>query len=172
MSQNEQSPKKRMTWKDNLTLGCVVGVMLATPAAVAVSASTGVWLWTFLAAPATVVVFMVIGALARTRAAAAAGEVAGKKNVVSTFAVLGWIVAAAAGVALIWFGIQLNFTEDTCDPTQSRCVAVVNGVASGESTESVGSQRFGTFLLSLVAIVPGAVLLFAVARRLLTARRA
>ncbi|WP_409493142.1 hypothetical protein [Amycolatopsis sp. cmx-11-12] len=164
MTQGEKAPKKRMTVKDDLSLGLLLGVMLVTPATVAVSASTGEWLWTILAIPATVAVMVVIGTLVRTRAAAAVGSVAGKKGVVGTFAVLGLLLAAAAGVALIWFGVRLNFTADTCDPERSRCVAVVNGIARGESTESVGSQRFGTFLLSLVGIVPGAVLLFIAAR--------
>ncbi|MBB5851215.1 hypothetical protein ACFQ05_37970 [Amycolatopsis umgeniensis] len=164
MTGDEQVPKKRSTWKDDVAIGFLLGAVLVTPAAVAVSASIGDWLWTILAIPGTVAVAMVIGGLVRTRAAAALGSIGRKTGVASTFAVLGMILGAAAGVALIWFGISFNIDADICDPAQNTCVAVVNGVARGESTESVGGQRFKTFLLSLVAILPGAVLLVFVAR--------
>ncbi len=160
-----------MTWKDDLALGFLMGAVLVTPATVAVSASTGDWLWTILAIPGAVAVAMIIGGAARTRAAAAAGSLGRKKGVANTFAVLGLVLGAAAGVALIWFGISLNFHADTCDPERTTCIAVVNGVARGESTESVGSQQFKTFLLSLIAVVPGVMLLFAVVRGTLSLRR-
>ncbi len=171
MTGEDRVPKKRTTWKDELAIGVLVGVMLVTPAAVAVSASTGDWLWTIVAVPGTVFLALIVGGLVRTRAAAALGSLGRKNRVATTFAVLGMVIGAAAGAALIWFGISFNLDADICDPDRSTCIAVVDGVARGESDESVGGQRFKTFLLSLVAILPGALLLYAVARAALARAR-
>jgi hypothetical protein len=140
-------------------------VFLATPIAVAHSASTGQWLWTAAAIPATIVVCVVIGGVTRVLRATRFGDAIGALDradrLVSVFAVVGLLAAALAGVGLIWFGVWFNLDADTCDPAQARCVLVVDGVARGETDESVGSQRFSNFILSLVAILPGVMLLVA-----------
>ncbi|GAB3066505.1 hypothetical protein [Micromonospora schwarzwaldensis] len=86
------------------------------------------------------------------------------RGFVAAATVTGLLLGAAVGIGLIWFGISFNLNASTCDPESSRCVTVIDGVARGESTESVGSQQFGNLLLSLVAILPGAVILVGVTR--------
>lgn len=123
---------------------------------VGIVAAVGQWLWVIAVVPATVTLVVVIGLVARL--------VSRCKSLVQVWKVVGLLVGLAAGVALIWFGIEVNLNASTCDPQVSRCVASVNGIARGDSTESVGSQRFGTFLLSLIAIGPGILILYFVLR--------
>jgi hypothetical protein len=142
---------RRWTAKDN----AVLGVMLSVPAGMitfGVSGATGQWLWAILTVPVMVLLSVTIGWVARVGARSVV--------LVRVSTVTGLIAAAVAGVALIYFGIAVGVDAPVCDPEVSRCVVVINGVARGESDQSVGSQHLGNLLLSLVAIVPGLTILF------------
>ncbi|QVQ50917.1 hypothetical protein J4H86_18920 [Spiractinospora alimapuensis] len=68
-------------------------------------------------------------------------------------------LGTAVGLFVVWFGVSSFLNADTCDPQIARCVVVINGVMSGESTESVRGQLFSAFMLSLAFILPGLLLI-------------
>lgn len=121
---------------------------------VGVSAASGDWTWALLTVPAMVALSVTIGWIAKV----------GKKSrvFVAMSAGVGMLAGAAAGLLLIWFGIQYNMNADVCDPEVSSCRVIINGIVRGETTESVASQRFDHFLLSLAMILPGLLILFMV----------
>lgn len=135
--------------RSSVKSGLVYGLMACLPASIVILGVTfgAEDPYVLLAYPALVALTVLITVVAHL--------VKKSRSLVGAAATLGVIVAIGAGAGLIWFGIQLNITETPCDPEQSRCVVVIDGAARGESTESVGSQRFSTFILSLSAIAPG-----------------
>ncbi len=149
------NPTRQWTVKDSAALG-VVSSILVGMFTIAVSVSTGQWLWAILTVPMMVTLCVVAGLIVQVGARSAV--------VVRVAKVAGLLLAAGAGVALVWFGISVNLDAATCDPAVSRCVSVVNGVARGKSTESVDSQQFEHLLLSLVVIIPGLVILYFTSR--------
>jgi thiol:disulfide interchange protein len=146
MAKPSQPDSVKTLAKDLVVYGLGFSIPVAAITFV-ISVLVGQWLWVIAAVPATVALVVVIGLVARlgSRHTSPMSRRMGG-IVVQVGKVVGLLVGLAAGVALIWFGIQVNRNASTCDPQVSHCVAVVNGVARGNSTESVGSQRFGTFL--------------------------
>jgi uncharacterized membrane protein YraQ (UPF0718 family) len=130
-----------------------------------VSLFTSQWLWLIAAVPATVVLAVVIGLIGRLASRSAKLTRIGHSTALarSAQAIL-LLVGLATAVGLIWVGIAVNRNAAPCDPQVSHCVLVVNGVARGTSDQSVGSQRFSTFLVSLIAIGPALVILYYVVR--------
>ncbi|TDP94025.1 hypothetical protein [Labedaea rhizosphaerae] len=141
--------------KDSLQAGLVVCFPTA-PIILGLAFALGPWYAWILAFPGVILLTVAISLVATV--------IRGHRAITGPLTAIGLLILAAAGAGLIWFGIMVNLHNAPCDPEVSQCVTVINGVARGESTESTGSQQFGTFLLSLVAILPGLLLLVVSAR--------
>ncbi|MEV6369750.1 hypothetical protein AB0L86_22970 [Micromonospora musae] len=157
------------SWGKTITNAIVTGLILSVfvvAMALGVLAEQGLWLWSFLAIPAVVllcvlisVISRLVGMIRRSRPAAAPRPARDRVVLKRTAAGAGLLVAAAAGIALMGVGINVATDSPTCDPEVSSCVTVVDGVARGESDTSAGEQQVGNLLTGSVVFVPGLALL-------------
>ncbi|WP_159942094.1 MULTISPECIES: hypothetical protein [unclassified Nocardiopsis] len=157
-----QPQKKPLTFGDVVFIGlfmCLPVGMFTVPIGIAEEN----WWLIILTPPATIALVGLITLISRM--------IGGNRTILRSLGAVALVLGTAAGAFLIWFGVSAFLNADVCDPGTSRCVLVVNGVASGESTQSVGSQLFGAFLLSLGAIVPGVLLMGVCVRTAVRARR-
>lgn len=170
---DEDRRRPAQSWGKTAARAALTGLMtnfLVLPIALGFLAGFGLWLWSFLAIPAMVVLCVLISVIARLVEAIrgnrpASGprpeRVAGPGRVIvkRTAAVAGLLVAAAAGIALMAVGVKVASDSPTCDPEVSRCIAVVDGVAQGESHASVGDQQVGNVFAGGIAFLPGLAIL-------------